>query len=288
MTSDTLENFLADNAHFAVNTVLNYRKVFAGWREYLDGRAPTARLVEEWTISMMRDGKAISTIHMHRRLLAHVCRWAEENGQGVQLVKRMKSLPRDPREAEHDRCIRREEFTRLMIYPYPESDLWFPQMVRFGWETGLRLSDCVMLKWVQVDLAERTVRVQPTKTKRNSQSIHVPLSDEMIAILKARNEVRRETSLDVWPEAKYEAERNGLTYHSARFRWYARKCGLPKGRCFHGLRHARVTTLLEAGASTAMVRAFTGHSLQVLERYAGHVSIEAKRAAFDKANNMKL
>jgi integrase len=149
-----------------------------------------------------------------------------------------------------------------------------------AWWTGLRQGELLGLRWADVDLDARRLRVsvtlqrrggawhvQPTKTDKSRRT--VALAAPLVAILGAHRQRQREARLLAGPagdpsfgDLVFTAPRGGplmaasLThrFHDAQVR-----AGLSPVR-FHDLRHAAATLMLASGVDLKVVSELLGHS----------------------------
>jgi integrase len=183
--------------------------------------------------------------------------------------------------------------------------------------TTMRASEIRNLRWVDIDLIERSVIVQTSKTDAGERII--PLNDVAFAAVVELRERSKEMFGDLLESAWYVFPRSaGLStpdplrpLGSWRTAWRnltrsirCLQCGLsqkPGQQCrnekcradtstiksatagfrFHDLRHHAITELGESGASEQTILSIAGHvSRKMLERYS-HVRLAAKRSALD-------
>ncbi len=156
--------------------------------------------------------------------------------------------------------------------------------------TGLRQGELLALRWDDVDLDRRTLRVRHTlarvngrltllepKTERSRRTVILP--DVVIVSLRAhrtRQRMERLVAGSRWTESGHvfttivgtpiEAAAVTRAFHAA-----LRRAGLPRSR-FHDLRHAAATFLLGYGFTLEDVKNLLGHSSIVLTSNTyGHV-----------------
>jgi integrase len=151
------------------------------------------------------------------------------------------------------------------------------------------------LKWADVDLFHRTLKVRKSKTAAGVRAI--PLTDVACSAL-ARLRARAESFGSVEPaHYVFAAYGTRMTFNCTKivgskmvgfdptkhvnswrsaWRTLTKKAGLPGFR-FHDLRDCAITSLAESGASDSTIMAIAGHvSHRMLELYS-HVRMEAKR-----------
>jgi len=135
-----------------------------------------------------------------------------------------------------------------------------------GVETGMRLEELLSLKWEQVDLERREVRLVRTKTNRPRV---VPLSTRAVAVLAATGGPLGASTYVFINSA------TGDRYRKIRraFRTACRRAGLEDVR-FHDLRHTFASWAVQSGADLYRLSRILGHTtLQMTTRYA-HLSTQ--------------
>ena len=133
-------------------------------------------------------------------------------------------------------------------------------MLEMIYASGLRVSELVALKLVQVSQDMGVVRVMGKGSKERL----VPLGEEALAwvrryLKEARpGLLRRRSSDDLFITARGAAMTRQMFWHL--LRRYALKAGLRKPISPHTLRHAFATHLLNHGADLRVVQLLLGHS----------------------------
>lgn len=178
-------------------------------------------------------------------------------------------------------------------------------LIFLGAYTGMRLKDCALLPWDEVDLLGGIIRHVPFKTaSRNQEPLLIPLHPCLRAILEATPPAKRTGYVLPDLAAEYNKSNDHVT---DKFQALLRKCSLPiykpgtgpgseekdkEGKSipgtakravlqygFHSLRHTAVTLLREAGAPQAVVAALVGHTSKAMTHRYTHVGEQALRAA---------
>lgn len=127
-------------------------------------------------------------------------------------------------------------------------------MIAVAYGAGLRVSEIVRLKVVDVDLKELTLMVRQGKGKKDRLTVLSKNIIEELAELISGKENN---------DYIFESERGGrLTEATAQKVFYAAlgKAGIKKPASFHSLRHSFATHLLENGVDVRYVQELLGHA----------------------------
>jgi integrase len=142
--------------------------------------------------------------------------------------------------------------------------------------TGARRAEICALRWRNIDLDERTVRIAeamtqigtklitgPTKSKR-ARSVSLPSAavDTLRRALAEQKELGLRLGYRVGPDSYVCADHEGAPLHPNALTNYARRLfdrlGLPMH--LHSMRHSHATALMLAGTSAKVVQERLGHS----------------------------
>ncbi len=140
----------------------------------------------------------------------------------------------------------------------------------FAFYTGCRKQEILSLRWDQVDMLERTVRLDPGETK-NDEARSFVLPSEVYEMLKFLRE-DRDTR---YPQSPWVFSRDGERIKDFRRSWEVAcsAVGLVKpdgtpSKLFHDLRRSGVRNLVRAGVPERIAMAISGHkSRSVFDRY---------------------
>ena len=210
--------------------------------------------------------RANDTVRLDLALLGHLFTVAiKEWGIGLPSNPVM-NIRRPAPGPGRNRRLSRDEEKRLLDSVDKHSNPMLRWIVRIALETGMRASEILTLRRMQVDLKRRIVRLLETK---NTTPRTVPLSVTAVELFReAINHPVRpiDTDLIFYGEPGKDGKRRPYQFNPV---WMKIKCkqGLADVR-FHDLRHEAVSRFVEAGLSDQEVSAISGHkSMQMLKRY---------------------
>ncbi len=222
-----------------------------------------------------------STVRLDLALLGHMLTTAIREW-GINLpANPVTNIRRPAPGAGRNRRLSADEEKRLLAAVNSHSNPMMGWVVGIALESGMRWSEILTLRKMQVDLKRRIVRLLKTK---NTQPRTVPLSVKAVELFReaVNNPTRPEdTDLIFFGEPGRDGQRRPYQFDRM---WQAikRKQGLKDFR-FHDLRHEAVSRFVEAGFSDQEVSAISGHkSMQMLKRYT-HLRAEDLVARLDEA-----
>jgi integrase len=210
--------------------------------------------------------RANNTVRLDLALLGHLFTVAiKEWGVGLP-SNPVLNIRRPAPGPGRNRRLSLEEEKRLVAAIGGHSNPMLNWIVRIALETGMRASEIVTLRRMQVDLKRRIVHLLETK---NTSPRTVPLT--VIATATFREALDHpirpiDTDLIFFGEPGRDGKRRPYQFNSV---WLniKRDQGLADVR-FHDLRHEAVSRFVEAGFSDQEVSAICGHkSMQMLKRY---------------------
>jgi integrase len=171
--------------------------------------------------------------------------------------------------AEHN--VRKGFFERDDFLRHREA---LPESIKpvttFAYWTGCRKGEILSLQWTQVDLENKTVRLEAGETK-NDEPRFIPLAGELLEMLRMQKELRDST----WPQCPWVFSRNGKRIKSIRGAWDAAcvAAGLVDENgdavpLLHDLRRTGVRNLIRAGVPERVAMVISGHKTRsVFDRY---------------------
>lgn len=254
----------------------------------------TTAAVDDLTqMLLLEDGLAVKTVHDILAVLHGVLDHTATHFPGMFPVIEV-THPRESR--KEMRVLTREEQERLVTYLLADTD-----SCKFGvllmMLCGMRIGELCALRWGNIDVRERTVRITATMQRlrdtamtggnRTRIVIGAPKSDTSLRVIPmtdytaelCRRFMRENEEAFVLTGAEKYMEPRALQYRIGK---YTKACGL-EGVHAHTLRHTFATRAVEVGFEIKSLSEILGHANTsiTLERYV-HSSLELKRANMDK------
>jgi integrase len=169
--------------------------------------------------------------------------------------------------------------TEALIKALPEP---LSEIVRFVSLTGWRISEVLGLRWENVDMSVREVRLGTSKNGRpRTLALNGELWDVMVRRWEAREYKTKETS-GIATHVFHRRGGRGVAYSAYR-KEFVEACGKAGviGKTTHDFRRTVARDLRRAGVAESVCMTITGHeSPQVFRRYA-IVATKEQEAAFD-------
>jgi len=155
---------------------------------------------------------------------------------------------------EHDEFIALRAALPLALRP----------VITFAYHTGWRKEEIPRLPWQNVDLAQRSVRLDPGTTKNDDGRL-VYLDGELLDTLHA---LKHERDLH-FPHCPWVSHRHGEPIKDFRSAWQStqKAVGL-EGKRFHDFRRTTVRNMIRAGIPERAAMQISGHKTRsVFDRY---------------------
>ena len=268
----------------ARNSLAAYRRDLQALAIWLDGRSLLATaetdlqryLAEQFTRSRA------STANRRLATLRRFFRWALRDGKvqtdpTLQLVN-----ARTP--ARFPKALSEEQVESLLAAPDAETELGLRDraMLELLYATGLRVSELVGLRLVELSLNDGLVRV----LGKGSKERIVPLGEEARSWIDryfahARPTLLRRRGCDaVFVTQRGESMSRQMFWRL--IKRYAMQAGIAAPLSPHGLRHAFATHLLNHGADLRVVQLLLGHADISTTQIYTHVARERLKAVHAK------
>jgi integrase/recombinase XerD len=162
------------------------------------------------------------------------------------------TLPRPKKHLQLPKVLSEEKILEVIM---SIGNLKHKAIVMMGYSAGLRVSEVVKLRWVDIDFDRMTIFIEKGKNKKDRI---VPLAASMYYLLLQYKKMYQTT---YWI---FDGQLNGTNYsvRSAEqvFRKACELLQLPPHLSFHKLRHSYATHLLENGTDISYIQKLLGHN----------------------------
>lgn len=250
-------------------------KKWTTWMRACHHREVTTDNLQTYINKLFAENKP-GTAQEYWKSVRRFLRWMERTGR---VSRSPHNAVRTPtvRHEQTVNAMTREEYIKLRE---AATGHWMDWVILLGWNTGMSIADCMLLRWGNVDLNKCVIRISRIKT--GSEAI-IPFdpNDELGRALMARKLSDPDADVDafVCADAGMRADPTGASVSArgiAAFSYIAKKAGV-RGKSFHSLRHSFVSMLANSGMSTVMATKVSGHTdPKVFSRYV-HVDTDALR-----------
>ena len=268
----------------AANTLAAYRRDLRQLAAQLDGGdllAAAEADLQRYFATTFAASRA-STANRRLATLRRFYRWALRegmiDGDPTLRLPGAKAPPRFPK------ALTEEQVEALLTAPDPESDLGLRDraMLELLYATGLRVTELVCLKLVEVSLADGLVRV----TGKGQKERVVPVGEEACLWLQRYAGRARAALLKGRSADELFVTRRGKPMTRQMFwkliRRYALQADIRAPLSPHGLRHAFATHLLNHGADLRVVQMLLGHADISTTQIYTHVARERLQALHER------
>lgn len=153
-------------------------------------------------------------------------------------------------------------------------------MFELASSTAMRMSDCCLLKWSNIDMGRRTITFVPQKLRRTGKTIQIPMSRTVFSLLSSRA-VEGSNRGYVSPKL---ASAWSCNFAQRRARRVFTAAGIPprSGKSFHSLRVHAITRMLDGGIPLATVQSIAGHASAEMTQHYYRLDIDRAREAIDR------
>jgi integrase/recombinase XerC len=251
-----------------------------------DSRPETADygIIRSWIIQLVDDGNKTTSINRKIACLKTFYKFlvrqeviAKNPMTKIRVLKTQKRLPSFVKEAEMVNMLDHAEFENSL-------EGWRDKLIlELFYATGMRLSELITLKEVQVDLRARTLKVLG---KRNKERV-IPFPGSIVPILKEYISIRNQEVEMKNHGFLFVTEKGEPCYPMMVYRIvkrYLNENTSTEKRSPHVLRHTYATHLLNKGAEINAVKDLLGHSSLAATQVYTHNSMEKIKKAYDQAH----
>ena len=290
MRIESFLDYLKLERNYSQLTVLKYESCLRLFEDFfkslnteLEWESVDADVIRDWMESMMDAGLNAATVNGRLSAVRSFYRFALKRGlvdndpaHTLTGPKKEKPLPKFIREKDMDRLLSPE------MWNDSYKDVCARTIILLFYETGIRISELVMINDEMVDLDNRQLKVTG---KRNKQRI-IPFGAELEQAL--RDFVRLRDEQVERTEDGFFLTDKGQRMNDAQVRYIVKsqlgRVTTQQKRTPHVLRHTFATTMLNHEAGLESVKKLLGHeSLATTEIYT-HTTFEQLKKVYEKAH----
>ena len=242
----------------------------------------TSRDVETFLNSRLAAKVAPKTAIVDLKIINIVFRKADKFGD---IDKKPVAAVRLPKDASSEREIFTQDEVEKLVRAAPTHE--WQTVILLGYFCGARLTDCVLMKWENIQPEKNQLEYEQKKT---GEMVSVPLHTNLLEHLNFISTFGTKGFLCPKLAGKVTGGRRGL---SEGFKRIVVKAGIDpmtvkgKGirnfskRSFHSLRHSFNSVLANAGVSEEVRRKMTGHASPMMNQKYTHLESETLKKAMD-------
>lgn len=234
----------------------------------------TTSLIEDYKNKRLSEGTTPLMVERELQLLRSVFNKAQEFGL-------CEHTPRIPFFGVKERQVVRyltEEQAQKLISACPD---YFRPAVIFALYTGLRASEIFSLKWEQVDLENKVIRLEHTQTK-TKECYTVHLTEQLVELLKSLPKHKHG-----YVFTNHKGEPYSTQGYKRAFKTACKKAGIENFR-FHDLRHTFASWVAMKSKDLYLVKELLHHKdLRSTQRYA-HLTEDYKKQVLESLPNFGI
>lgn len=218
--------------------------------------------------NLIKDATINRTLTILSKIFSNAIDWGYTNQNPVRKVKRLYE------QREGFDYLTREEVARFLEACSPN----FKPIAMFASYTGARAGEIVGLKWKDMNLEKKLIRIERSESglTKSKKERYLPINKNLLPVLtKLHQNAKSEYVFpNPYGEMRKPDFRNALNYS-------LEKAGLRRIR-FHDLRHTFAANFLMSGGRILVLNKYLGHStLEMTMRYA-HLSPDFVEGEIDK------
>jgi integrase len=262
-------------------------------------RDVSKEIASEYAANLQGEGKSANTFNKYMNVLTLVFRVLKDKAKIVE--NHWENIQRKRLTGTGRRELTIEELRGVC----DKADGELRLLLALGIYTGLRLKDCCLLKWGEVDMVQCLIRRVPSKmARRNNTPVIIPIHNTLAAMLAEIPAARRKGFVLPDTAAAYLKRSDTVT---DRIQRHFVACGLDlyqtgtgvvtkigddgkKERVktgkravlevgFHSLRHSFVSLCRAGNVPLSVVESIVGHSNPAMTRHYTHTGINAAQSA---------
>ena len=232
--------------------------------------AITTDTLERFVAKRKEDGVSGPSVNRHLALLRRAFNLARQKGK----IQNVPYFPMGKESEPRKGFVEREQFTNLRN-AMPEN---LRPLLTFLYTTGCRFGAATRIQWSWVNLESATIEL-PAEVTKNDDPLTLPLSTELVAMLKKEfhNEYKPVFDATNWRKEWNKASVAVGLGEKTGEEWFQYKGIIP-----HDLRRSAIRNMIRAGVHQTVAMSISGHkTASVFERY-NITDVRDKRAAMAK------
>lgn len=279
--SDVWENYIAsrERPNSGEKTLKQYKSTWYRFADFLPKRVMniedvTKHMCESYIVDLENNYKK-ATCEKHVVQLKVIFKTISTKPSPWERLRVIK-----PDDQLSHRALSFKECQRL----YKNSAGPMRSLILIGYSTGLRLKDCVFLRWTNVNMDTRIITVIPAKIRnKKPKPLHIPITDNLYTHLKS---IKQSDSPYVLPTlmTAYTTREQTIIDRISRIFEKAKVFDSDDGKAsFHSLRVTFQSLNDNAGTSRVITRSITGHSSARMSDHYSRLDVDRAREALEKA-----
>ena len=267
------------------NTTSAYRRDLLQWISGPLSSDLTPRGVERYLGLLQKDGLARATVARKRAALSSFCRYLA--GEGVLHENPVRLVDGASRPMQKLPCVlSAEEVGRLLTMPDTKTKHGGRDraLLEVMYACGLRVSEAAALRFADVDVKQKMVRVQNGKGRKERWVPIAPAALDVL-LLHAPELGKKHKGASGFVFAGGNANRplgRGIIWRMVKTQ--AQKAGISPLPSPHVLRHSFATHLLNGGADVRAIGEMLGHAQIATTQIYTHVAQDRLREAYRAAH----
>ncbi len=238
----------------------------------------SSEAVDRYVESRLSDGAANATINREIGLLAQAFKLGVER-QRISAAPRIRKLSEKGNARQG--FFEKADFDALVKH-LPD---YLEGFAKFGYYSGWRRGEIRSLRWADLDLAAKVIRLRPENSKTREGRI-LPLEGELWNVIAEQGAAREYENPDkTIGVSSYVFHRKGESIGDIRKSWDAAcKRAKIEGKIFHDFRRTAIRHMIRAGVPERVAMTISGHRTRaIFDRY-NIVSEADLRTAMQKTN----
>jgi len=232
--------------------------------------AITTETLEQFVAKRKENGVSGPSANRHLALLRRAFNLAKQKGK----LQNVPHFPMAQESKPRKGFVEKEQFTALRD-KFPEN---LRPTVTFLYTTGCRFGAAKQVKWNWVNLDAATIDL-PAEVVKNDEPLTLPLSTELVAMLKKvfRNDAKPVFDTTNWRKEWNKAAVAAGLGEKIGEEWYEYKGIIP-----HDLRRSAIRNMIRAGINQTVAMSISGHKTASVFRRYDITDLKDKRDAMAK------